>query len=131
VQVLGPVRALRVAQAVARMGGPVLGVDWGRRRFPSSRHRRPGRMDRPAGPGPARPSRHLRYDPWPPFRSGSNCGACWIRGFLSGRSCGAPDTTLLLFFPYFLAISYRFPIALWRSGRKTVKSLPCAQGSTM
>ena len=33
VQVLGPVRALRVAQAVARMGGPVLGVDWGRRRF--------------------------------------------------------------------------------------------------
>ncbi|GEM_PF-958419 len=33
VQVLGPVRALRLAQAVARMGGPVLGVDWGRRRF--------------------------------------------------------------------------------------------------
>jgi len=33
VQVLGPVRAWRVAQAVARMGGPVLGVDWGRRRF--------------------------------------------------------------------------------------------------
>ncbi len=33
VQVLGPVRALRVAQAVARMGGPVLGVDWGRRDF--------------------------------------------------------------------------------------------------
>ncbi len=33
VQVLGPVRALRVAQAVARMGGPVLGVDWGRRRL--------------------------------------------------------------------------------------------------
>jgi hypothetical protein len=32
-QVLGPVRALRVAQAVARMGGPVLGVDWGRRDF--------------------------------------------------------------------------------------------------
>jgi nitrogen fixation protein len=32
-QVLGPVRAWRVAQAVARMGGPVLGVDWGRRRF--------------------------------------------------------------------------------------------------
>jgi hypothetical protein len=31
VQVLGPVRALRVAQAVARLGGPVLGVDWGRR----------------------------------------------------------------------------------------------------
>jgi hypothetical protein len=36
VQVLGPVRALRVAQAVARMGGPVLGVDWGRRRVGSS-----------------------------------------------------------------------------------------------
>ena len=33
VQVLGPVRALRAAQAVARMGGPVLGVDWGRRDF--------------------------------------------------------------------------------------------------
>jgi predicted DCC family thiol-disulfide oxidoreductase YuxK len=33
VQVLGPVRAWRVAQAVARMGGPVLGVDWGRRRL--------------------------------------------------------------------------------------------------
>jgi len=33
VQILGPVRALRVAQAVARMGGPVLGVDWGRRDF--------------------------------------------------------------------------------------------------
>jgi hypothetical protein len=33
VQVLGPVRALRVAQAVARMGGPVLGVDWGRRQL--------------------------------------------------------------------------------------------------
>jgi predicted DCC family thiol-disulfide oxidoreductase YuxK len=33
VQVLGPVRALRAAQAVARMGGPVLGVDWGRRRL--------------------------------------------------------------------------------------------------
>jgi len=33
VQVLGPVRALRVAQAVARHGGPVLGVDWGRRDF--------------------------------------------------------------------------------------------------
>ena len=33
VQVLGPVRALQVAQAVARMGGPVLGVDWGRRRL--------------------------------------------------------------------------------------------------
>ncbi|WP_448595204.1 hypothetical protein [Thermoflexus hugenholtzii] len=33
VQVLGPVRALRVAQAVARFGGPVLGVDWGRRRL--------------------------------------------------------------------------------------------------
>jgi len=33
VQVLGPVRALRLAQAVARMGGPVLGVDWGRRRL--------------------------------------------------------------------------------------------------
>jgi hypothetical protein len=32
-QILGPVRALRVAQAVARMGGPVLGVDWGRRDF--------------------------------------------------------------------------------------------------
>ena len=32
-QVLGPVPALRVAQAVARTGGPVLGVDWGRRRF--------------------------------------------------------------------------------------------------
>ena len=32
-QILGPVRAWRVAQAVARMGGPVLGVDWGRRRF--------------------------------------------------------------------------------------------------
>ncbi|WP_322800215.1 hypothetical protein [Thermoflexus sp.] len=30
---LGPVRALRVAQAVARHGGPVLGVDWGRRRL--------------------------------------------------------------------------------------------------
>jgi hypothetical protein len=33
VQLLGPARALRVAQAVARMGGPVLGVDWGRRRL--------------------------------------------------------------------------------------------------
>jgi hypothetical protein len=33
VQVLGPVRALRVARAVARMGGPVLGVDWGRRQL--------------------------------------------------------------------------------------------------
>jgi predicted DCC family thiol-disulfide oxidoreductase YuxK len=33
VQVLGPVRALRLARAVARMGGPVLGVDWGRRRL--------------------------------------------------------------------------------------------------
>jgi hypothetical protein len=33
VQVLGPVRASRVAQAVARHGGPVLGVDWGRRRL--------------------------------------------------------------------------------------------------
>jgi len=33
VQILGPVRAWRVAQAVARMGGPVLGVDWGRRRL--------------------------------------------------------------------------------------------------
>jgi len=33
VQVLGPVRALRVAQAVARHGGPVLSVDWGRRDF--------------------------------------------------------------------------------------------------
>jgi len=33
VQVLGPVRALRVAQAVARHGGPVLGVDWGKRRL--------------------------------------------------------------------------------------------------
>ena len=33
VQVLGPVRALRVARLVARMGGPVLGVDWGRRDF--------------------------------------------------------------------------------------------------
>jgi hypothetical protein len=29
-QILGPARAWRVAQAVARMGGPVLGVDWGR-----------------------------------------------------------------------------------------------------
>ena len=34
VQVLGPVRALRVAQAVARHGGPVLGGDWGRREPP-------------------------------------------------------------------------------------------------
>ena len=33
VQVLGPARALRVAQAVARHSGPVLGVDWGRRDF--------------------------------------------------------------------------------------------------
>jgi hypothetical protein len=33
VQLLGPVRALRVAQVVARHGGPVLGVDWERRRF--------------------------------------------------------------------------------------------------
>jgi len=33
VQVLGPVRAWRVARAVARLGGPVLGVDWGRRRL--------------------------------------------------------------------------------------------------
>jgi predicted DCC family thiol-disulfide oxidoreductase YuxK len=33
VQILGPVRTWRVAQAVARMGGPVLGVDWGRRRL--------------------------------------------------------------------------------------------------
>ena len=33
VQVLGPVRALRLAQVVARHGGPVLGVDWGRRDF--------------------------------------------------------------------------------------------------
>ena len=33
VQGLGPVRALRVAQAVARHGGPVLGVDWERRRL--------------------------------------------------------------------------------------------------
>jgi len=33
VQVLGPVRAVRVAQAVARLGGPGLGVDWGRRRL--------------------------------------------------------------------------------------------------
>ncbi|WP_448591608.1 hypothetical protein [Thermoflexus hugenholtzii] len=33
VQVLGPVRALRVAQAGARMGDPVLGVDGGRRRL--------------------------------------------------------------------------------------------------
>ncbi|HXF69591.1 MAG TPA: hypothetical protein VNK89_07270 [Thermoflexus sp.] len=32
-RVLGPVRAWRVAQAVARLGGPVLGVDWGRRRL--------------------------------------------------------------------------------------------------
>ncbi|GBC78604.1 hypothetical protein HRbin08_02100 [bacterium HR08] len=32
-QLLGPARALRVAQAVARFGGPVLGVDWGRRDF--------------------------------------------------------------------------------------------------
>jgi predicted DCC family thiol-disulfide oxidoreductase YuxK len=31
VQVLGPARAWRVAQAVARFGGPVLDVDWGRR----------------------------------------------------------------------------------------------------
>jgi len=33
VQVLGPVRALRVAQAVARMGGLVLGVDWNRQQL--------------------------------------------------------------------------------------------------
>ena len=33
VQLLGPVRALRAAQAVARHGGPLRGVDWGRRRF--------------------------------------------------------------------------------------------------
>ncbi len=33
VRVLGPARALRVAQLVARFGGPVLGVDWGRRRL--------------------------------------------------------------------------------------------------
>jgi len=33
VQILGPVRALRVARLVARFGGPVLGVDWGRRRL--------------------------------------------------------------------------------------------------
>ncbi len=32
-QILGPVRALRVAQVVARFGEPVLGVDWGRRDF--------------------------------------------------------------------------------------------------
>ena len=32
-QILGPARALRVARAVARHGGPVLGVDWGRRRL--------------------------------------------------------------------------------------------------
>ena len=32
-RILGPVRALRVARLVARHGGPVLGVDWGRRRF--------------------------------------------------------------------------------------------------
>ena len=30
---LGPVRALGVAWLVARHGGPVLGVDWGRRRL--------------------------------------------------------------------------------------------------
>ncbi len=33
VQILGPVRALRVARLVARHGGPVLGVDWERRRL--------------------------------------------------------------------------------------------------
>ncbi|MCX7690977.1 hypothetical protein [Thermoflexus sp.] len=33
VGILGPVRALRVAQIVARFGGPVLGVDVGRRDF--------------------------------------------------------------------------------------------------
>ena len=33
IQILGPARALRVAQLVARFGGPVLGVDWGRRRL--------------------------------------------------------------------------------------------------
>ncbi len=33
VQILGPARALRVARVVARHGGPVLGVDWGRRDF--------------------------------------------------------------------------------------------------
>ena len=33
VRILGPARALRVAQLVARFGGPVLGVDWGRRRL--------------------------------------------------------------------------------------------------
>jgi hypothetical protein len=33
VQVLGPVRALRLARLVAWHGGPVLGVDWGRRDF--------------------------------------------------------------------------------------------------
>ncbi len=33
VQILGPVRAQRVAQAVARHGGPVMGVDWERRRL--------------------------------------------------------------------------------------------------
>ena len=32
-QILGPARALRVARAVACFGGPVLGVDWGRRDF--------------------------------------------------------------------------------------------------
>jgi predicted DCC family thiol-disulfide oxidoreductase YuxK len=34
VQLLGPVRALRVAQVVARHGGPVLGVDWGEAAVP-------------------------------------------------------------------------------------------------
>jgi len=33
VRILGPARAWRVAQLVARFGGPVLGVDWGRRRL--------------------------------------------------------------------------------------------------
>ncbi len=33
VQILGPARALRVAQAVARHGGPVLGVDWKRQQL--------------------------------------------------------------------------------------------------
>ena len=100
-QILGPVRALRAAQAVARHGGPVLGVDWGRRDF---LRRATGAL---AGwialRGLGRPVPAAAASPTPPRIARGNCGkaSCCCPPappFLDGsstrqrRSCARPQT---------------------------------------
>ncbi|WP_448601260.1 hypothetical protein [Thermoflexus hugenholtzii] len=81
VQVLGPVRALRVAQAVARHGGPVLGVDWERRRLlqQGSALAALALLRRlPGGPPMARPE---KAPPTPPAAGAGEIGEIW-EGFV-------------------------------------------------